>query len=444
MNLPVVPIVGRPNVGKSTLFNALVRKRIAIEEPTAGVTRDRISAVVTHRQRHFELVDTGGIGIEDSLGLNDLVERQIQYALAQAHVLLFVVDIREGVTPLDERVARRLRPLNKPVILAANKCDTARDEAGEPELFRLGFGRPLLCSALQRFGRTDLLDEVVARLPAESGLEPPPQPVMKLALVGRRNVGKSSLINALAQEERVIVSEAPGTTRDAIDVLFELSGQKLLAIDTAGIRRERSVESSIEYFSMERARKSIGRADVVLLMMDARETVSAIEKRLASRIVSECKPCILTMNKWDLASQASTGEFKRYLQSQLPGLSHAPIAFVSAKTRLNVVQTVRLALELHRQAGLRVGTGELNRALERMSAQQATRVAHQRVGRVYYGTQTGTHPPTLLLFVNDPRLFDANYLRYLSHGLRAAFPFAEVPLRLLLKATRQAGRFTKW
>ena len=433
MSLPAVVIVGRPNVGKSTLFNAIVRRRIAIEEATAGVTRDRVGAVVEHLDKRFELFDTGGIGIEDSMGLDELVERQIQFAIDGSTILVFVTDIKAGVTPLDVEVAGRLRRLETPILLVANKCDSAKDELSEGDLFQLGFGPPILCSALQLFGRTDLLDAIVEMFPEGSGEEIPPEPVMKLAVVGKRNAGKSTLINALAKEERVIVSEVPGTTRDSVDVLFELDGKQIMAIDTAGIRRMKSIEDSIEFYSFSRARSSIRRADVVFLMFDVTRDISKIEKQLASEIFQEEKPCVLVVNKWDLAKGISTAQFVNYVRAMLPGALFAPVSFISAETHLNMMKTVRLGLDLYKQAGQRVNTGELNRVLEKIAQKRSPRVQKNKIGRIYYGTQTDIHPPTFCLFVNDRSLFDDEYMRYVERSLRDKFPFTEIPLRLLLR-----------
>jgi len=440
MSLPVVAIVGRPNVGKSTLFNSLLRRRIAIEEPTAGVTRDRIGAVMTHRGRSFELIDTGGIGIDDSMGLSDQVETQIRVALEQADLLLFVVDIKNGITPLDQTVAEMIRKLAAPVVLVANKCDSAKDELSEGEFGTLGLGRPVLCSAVQRTGCYDILDVVHERLPEGAGYEAPPDPVMKLAIVGKRNVGKSSLVNALAREERVIVSEVPGTTRDAVDVLFEVDKKKILAIDTAGVRRKRGITDSIEFFSMDRAKKSIHRADVVLLLIDCRADITRADRQLAAEVVEAKKPCILTINKWDLAEGTAVDTFSTYVKKTLPGFAFAPLSFISARTRLNLVQTMKLALELHEQASVRVGTGELNRALEQIVAHRGPQPHGGRSGKVYYCAQVAVYPPTIVLFVNDPKLFDGHYLRYIERSFRDRFPFSEIPLNLVLRNAHKQDR----
>ncbi|MDP7252678.1 MAG: ribosome biogenesis GTPase Der, partial [Planctomycetota bacterium] len=343
MNLPTVAIVGRPNVGKSTLFNMLIRQRIAIEEPTAGVTRDRIGSIFSYEGKTFQILDTGGIGIEDSMGLSDEVEAQIRIALEQADVLMFVVDIKVGITPLDELVAQRLRQLQLPIVLVANKCDSRSDEMKVGDIFRLGLGEPVFSSARQRDGRYEVLDAVWKLLPETPDADVE-EPEIKLAIVGKRNVGKSSLVNALAREDRVIVSEIAGTTRDAIDVRIEIDGKRITAIDTAGIRKKGKMADSIEFFSFERARRSIRRADVVLLMFDCTEEISRLDRQLAEEIVDTKTPCIVTINKWDLnESGVSVRKFSEYIKKTLKGFDYAPMSFISAQTRLNLIQTIRLA-----------------------------------------------------------------------------------------------------
>src|SRR5262245_10052962 len=267
MPLPIVAIVGRPNVGKSSLFNCLAGRRISIVDPTAGVTRDRVSTLVQAHDRYFELVDTGGIGIEDRDNLTSDVEHQIQIAIDEAQFILFVVDIRTGIAPLDEEVSRRLRQTSKPVLLVANKCDSRELAPLAAEFFRLGRGKAVCVSAAHKLGRDELLDEIMARLPEPQAEDTPRDVAMKLAIVGRRNTGKSTFINCLAQAQRMIVSEVPGTTRDSVDVRFERDGKVFIAIDTAGVRRKKSVASDIEFYSLARAQRSIRRADVVLLFL---------------------------------------------------------------------------------------------------------------------------------------------------------------------------------
>lgn len=441
MHIPTVTIVGRPNVGKSSLLNCLARRRISIVDPTSGVTRDRVSTEIEHSGYLFELVDTGGIGIEDADELKDEVETQIQIAIDTAHLILFVVDVREGVTPLDITVAERLRQINKPVILVANKVDSPKQEPFLGEFFKLGFGEPLPISATEGFGRSALLDKIVSLLsPIATTLEELAAPLMKLAVVGKRNVGKSTLINTLVNEYRVIVSEIPGTTRDSIDVRFELDGKTFIAIDTPGVRKKKQVEDSIEFYSMVRAERSIRRADVVLFLLDAPRKISDVDKKLGSYVVEHFKPCIIVVNKWDLAEGIETGKFADYIHAQLHGLSFAPLSFICAQDGQNVIGTINLAQELFKQTNTRIPTAELNKALEdAITVHRPTRKKH-KMPRIYYGTQVSVRPPTIALFVNDPSLFDSDYERYLANYLRKKFPFSEVPLKFLFRArTRSAS-----
>ncbi|MBN1844659.1 MAG: ribosome biogenesis GTPase Der [Sedimentisphaerales bacterium] len=440
--LPVVAIVGRPNVGKSSLFNILAGRRISIVEPTAGVTRDRVSTLLEHEGQFVELVDTGGYGIEDSDNLTEHVEGQIRIALGQAFLVLFMVDIRQGITALDRRVAELLRKLDLPVLLLANKADSPRwdDQAGE--FFALGFGEPLCISAQHGRNRLQVMERIFEKLseqPADPTAGPPGETIMKLAVVGRRNVGKSTFINQLAGEERMIVSEVPGTTRDAVDVHFTKDGHTFIAIDTAGVRKKsRLAQDSIDFYSYTRALQSIRRADVVLFFLDAIAEISQVDKRLARTIAEEYKPCILVVNKWDLARhRAGSDDYLTYINQLLPGLSYAPISFVTAREGKNVLSAVDLARSLHKQAATTVTTGRLNKVLREITGQRVP-AARRKVGlpKIYYGTQVAAEPPTLLLFVNDPQAIDENYRRYLLNRLRERLPFGEVPIRLLIRHHR--------
>jgi len=439
MALPIVAIVGRPNVGKSSLLNALARRRISIVEPTAGVTRDRVSTIVEMDERYFELVDTGGYGIEDHDDLTEHVEGQINLALEQARVVLFVVDVREGITPLDKEMARLLRPHPQRVLLVANKTDVAALEAAAGELFALGFGEPICVSALHGRNRSGLVERILEEL---SGMDtqPPAEAIMKLAVVGKRNVGKSTFINSLAGEDRVIVSEVPGTTRDAVDVRFERDGRTFIAIDTAGLRKKgRMTSENIEFYSYTRAMRSVRRADVVLLFIDAEANVSQVDKKLANYIVEQNKPCILVVNKWDLAlDRADTEQYGDYLTRVLPGLDYAPLSFITARDGKNVQSLLDLAGELYKQDRAQITTAQLNKALKAITDQRVPS-ARRKVGfpRIYYGTQVAGSPVTLLLFVNNPSVFDENYQRFLVNRMRDLLPFAEVPIRLLVRHHHQ-------
>jgi GTP-binding protein len=441
--LPVVAIVGRPNVGKSSLFNWLAGRRIAIVDPTAGVTRDRVSTPIEADGRHLELIDTGGMGVEDVDNLTAQVERQIDLAINQAQVLLFVVDGRAGVAPLDEDVAERLRHVNKPIVLVANKCDSPEMDVHTAEFYKFGLGKPICVSAQQNRNRQPLLDQVVAKLP-EGEEEAPRDVALKLAIVGRRNTGKSTFINCLAEGDRVIVSEVPGTTRDSIDVRFERDGRVFLAIDTAGVRKKRSLASDIEFYSLARAERSIRRADVVLLFFDAQLKISKVDKQLAEYILEQHKPAIFVLNKWDLLkSQLRTGQMADYLRKTFPSLDYVPIAFITAKEGKNVQAVLNLAQNLHKQASHRVSTGDLNRVLRQAMDAAPPPLRQNRRAKVFYATQVDANPPTIVLFTNGPELLDNTYQRYLVKTFRDQLGFGEVPIKLHLRAKRHGDETTE-
>jgi len=318
MGLPVVAIIGRPNVGKSSLLNALAGERISIVEPSAGVTRDRISTIIGKDKQYFELIDTGGYGIVDSDQLSEHIEQQILQAIESANLVLFMVDIRDGLMPLDKKIAQLLHKHGLDVIGVANKADSAKMFPDEAEFSSLGFGEFLCVSAMNNLNKAVLLDRIFEQL---SHLEAskPAEPVMKLAIVGKRNVGKSTLLNAMVGSERVIVSETPGTTRDAVDVRFEKDGKTITAIDTAGIRKKSRMADSIEFYSYVRATQSIRRADVVLFLIDATEPVSQVDKKLAGFIAQECKSCIIVINKWDLAKAGRRLDGRKAASSPVTG-----------------------------------------------------------------------------------------------------------------------------
>ncbi len=435
MAIPKVAIIGRPNVGKSSLLNALAGRMISIVEPTAGVTRDRVSAIIEHDERFFELVDTGGYGIVDSDALSEHIENQIHQGMTTADLVLFVVDIRDGLMPLDVKIAELLRKNNLNAICVANKADTARYFADAGEFIRLGFGEPICVSATNNINKTILVEKIISdieHLPSEA----PEKAVMKIAIVGKRNAGKSTFINAIVGQDRVIVSEVPGTTRDAVDVRFEKDGRQFIAIDTAGIRKKSKMSDSIEFYSYVRATRSIRRADVVLFLIDATLKVSQVDKKLGHFIAEQFKPCILVINKWDLAKDfAEVDDYGEYLGKMLPGLSYAPIAFTTATEGKNIQSVLDLSAELFKQATAKIPTPLLNKAIEQ--------IAEQKVGgsggafpKIYYATQVATGPVTLLMFVNRPELFDDNFQRFAVNKLRELLGIEEVPIRLLLRARR--------
>jgi GTPase len=446
MALPKVVIIGRPNVGKSSLFNWLTGRRISIIDGVAGVTRDRIAALVQigtdDDPRFFELVDTGGIGIVDRDDLSEHVERQIETAIHEADVVLFVVDIREELMPLDEEVAQRLRYVNVPVILVMNKADTEKFDDRGGEFYKLGRGKPIAISVEQNRNKKPLLKLIEGMLP--SGDEKPADTVMKIAAVGRPNTGKSTFINTLAHAERVIVSEIPGTTRDSVDVRFELDGLPFLAIDTAGVRRKAKLRDSLDFYSIHRAERSIRRADVVLLFLDPTQGVSRLDKQLADYIAKQYKPCIFTVNKWDLmvddpaGSSQAMGRYANVVQHAFRTMNYMPLAFITAQTGRNVKALLNLSQSLFKQAQKRVGTGTLNRVLREAVDAHPPAVRGNRPPRIYYATQVGTAPPTVVLFVNSTSLFDATYQRYLLNVFREKLPYHDVPIKLYLRARTQS------
>jgi GTP-binding protein len=436
--IPSIAIVGRPNVGKSTLFNWLVEKRIAIEDPTAGVTRDRLVQRVSLDGRTVDLVDTGGMGFDDPDGLTARIDAQIEAGLATAAVVLFVVDVRSGPVAADNAVADRIRRLGVPVLLVANKADDARLDDHAHEFAALGFGTPLAVSARQHRNRDQLVAAILERLPepaADTAEESPELPEMKLAIVGRRNVGKSTFVNSLAHEERVITSPVAGTTRDSVDVRFEVDGRSFLAIDTPGLRRTKSRTTDIDFYSTHRAQRSVRRADVVLLFFDATEPVGRVDKQLADTIMEEAKPVVFVVNKWDLyAGDVERAEWVEYLRDTFRSMPWAPVAFVTAKNGRNVKAVVDTAQRLFRQSRERVPTARLNEIVrEAVEANHPPADPRGRPVRVYYATQVETAPPTIVLSTSAPKSVSEGYKRYLVGVLRKVAPFHEVPIRLYVR-----------
>jgi len=418
----------------------LAGRRTAIVEPTAGVTRDRITTICDINEKYFELVDTGGHGIVDRDDLSDHVERQIEYAIQKADIVLFVVDAREGLMPLDRNTAELLRPFHDRVRLVANKVDEPHMSAQTGEFIKLGFGEPITVSAANGSGRWSLT-ELIEECLAHSGDEIPADPIMKIAVVGKRNAGKSSFINALAGEDRVIVSEIPGTTRDSIDVRFVKDNRTFVAIDTAGVRKKNKIQDDVEFYSHLRATAAIQRADVVLFLIDSTVKISQVDKRLGKLITGEHKPCILVVNKWDkVKSLASSDDYGDYLGKVLPEMDYAPVAFTSAISGRNLQSTVDLATQLFKQANTRVGTGKLNQILQQaISTNLPSPKRGQKSPKFHYATQVTTRPPTIVVFVNSASLVTQNYQRFLLNRFRESLPFDEIPIRLTFRS-RRSGR----
>ena len=452
MALPVVAIIGRPNVGKSSLLNALAGERISIVEPTAGVTRDRVSTIIERDDKYFELIDTGGYGIVDSDQLSGHIEQQIHQAIESANMVVFMADIRDGLTPLDEEIARLLRKVVRPcspsracrgkemdIIGVANKADTARMFSAASEFTKLGFGEFLCISAQNNLNKQVLLDNIFEKLASvETGK--PKEPVMKLAIVGKRNAGKSTIVNAMVGSERVIVSETPGTTRDAVDVRFEKDGKTIIVIDTAGVRKKNKMANSIEFYSSVRVTRSIQRADVVLFIIDSTVPISQLDKKLAKIIAEEYKSCIIVINKWDLANDvAATEDYQEYLTKLLPGLRYAPIAFTTATEAKNIQSVLDLSMEIFKQATTWIPTAKLNKAFEAIKEEKVGTAKGKTKGwpKFYYATQIAVNPVTILMFVNRPELFEENYRRFIINRLRSLLPIEEVPIRLLARPHRK-------
>lgn len=434
MAKPLVAVVGRPNVGKSTLFNKLVGRRVAIVEDTPGVTRDRIYCDAEWLNHKFTLIDTGGIEPVKEDVISVQMRRQAQLAIDMADVILFVTDGREGITSADEDVADMLRKSSKPIVLVVNKVDTAKFEDSVYDFYSLGIGTPMAISGEQGLGLGDMLDEIVSHFPkTEHGDD---EQAIGIAVVGRPNVGKSSLVNALLGRERTIVSNIPGTTRDAIDTPFEYMGEQYILIDTAGIRRKRAIEDeSIERYSVIRSLGAIRRADVALIVVDASQGLSEQDVRLAGYVHEEGKACVLIVNKWDLIEKDTNtmNEFKKKLRSDLAFMEYVPMLFISALNgqRVNkVMEYVRLVYE---QSSRRISTGLLNDIVSEAVTITEPPSDNGRRLRIYYATQVSVRPPTFVLFVNDPDIMHFSYKRYLENYLRKSFGLDSTPIRIIVR-----------
>jgi GTP-binding protein len=479
MPVPRIAIVGRPNVGKSSLLNLIARERVAIVDPTPGVTRDRLSVVVELEapdgrgpSKPVEITDTGGFGVYvaeggryDEVGadlstLTGDIERQIGAAVSGADLILFAVDVQAGATPQDLEIARMLREQKLgsrergdrlvPVRVIATKVDGPSWEAHAYELAGLGFGEPLLCSAETKYMRRQMLDDLYGLVEAWTANEYDPDETatdLRVAIVGKRNSGKSTLVNTLAGQERVIVSEIAGTTRDAIDVRVSLpDGRRITVIDTAGVRRKKSFQDQIEWYAFDRAQRAIARAEVILLMLDAEKEVSQVDEQIASLVVESHKPVAIVVNKWDLASGrrnkhgkiVTTEDYETYIRKELQALSFAPIAFMAAKDGFNVGEVIGLAFELHQQASTRISTGELNRIVNGIVERHHPAAQQGKPGRVYFVTQVKCNPPTIVMIVNRTENFAGAYERYLMNRLREELPYAEVPIRLIFRSRKRA------
>lgn len=435
MAKPLVAIVGRPNVGKSTFFNKIAGRRIAIVEDTPGVTRDRVYADCEWQGRKFTLIDTGGIDPNSTDPLLKQMRYQAEIAIETCDAILFFVDGRQGMTPDDETVADMLRKSKKPILVVVNKIDSVAQSGHAYEFYALGLGDPIAVSSVNMMNFGDLLEELMKLLPPEEGEREEGQPI-QVAVVGKPNVGKSSLVNRLLGENRVMVSDIAGTTRDAIDTHFVDEGEEYVLIDTAGIRRKRAIEyQSLERFSVVRALAAIDRADVVLMLIDASEGVTEQDTKIAGYIDEQGKPAIVVVNKWDaVVKETGTLEsFTRQIREQLKFMDYARILFISALTGQRADRIMPMVREVYAQASRRVTTGILNDVLaDAQTALQPPSMSGRRL-RIYYGTQQSVCPPTFVLFVNDKTLMHYSYERYMMNQFRKAFGFEGTPIRLVLR-----------
>lgn len=440
MYKPLVAVVGRPNVGKSTLFNAIVKKRIAIVEDIPGVTRDRIYFDAEWLGREFTMIDTGGIEFVDAADriFTDM-RYQAELAIREADVILFVVDGKTGMQPQDEEVANILRTCGKPVLLVVNKIDSVEQEMNMYEFYALGMGDPIGVSAVNLMNLGDLLDSVlqhIQHLPTPEERED----TIHIALVGRPNVGKSSMTNALLGQERVIVSNVPGTTRDSIDTYWTYNDTSFVLIDTAGMRRKAKVDIPVERYSVVRALRAVDRSDVAVLVLDAQDGVTEQDKKIAGYIHEAGKGCIIVVNKWDLIDKDSktSQAFEEEIRRELAFLQYAPILFASALTKQRVNRLADMVKFVAEQQHMRVSTSVLNELLEDAQLTNPPPAKGGKLLRIYYMTQASVQPPTFILFVNEPRLMHFSYVRFLENRLRETFGFEGTPIRLILRGKREA------
>jgi len=437
MDKPLVAIVGRPNVGKSTLFNRIVGRRIAIVDDQAGITRDRIYAEADWNGREFVMIDTGGILLNEADPLRAEITVQAQVAMDEADVILFMVDSVDGVHPSDEEIADKLRASTTPIIVVSNKADNEVRDQDSTEFYALGLGEPFPVSSLNGRAVADLLDEVVRKLPEEGAQSPYPEDAIKIAIIGRPNVGKSSIVNAILGEKRVIVSEIPGTTRDAVDTVLRRGENTVVLVDTAGIRKAGKIQGSVEYYTVLRAVRAMERADVAMIVIDAKDGLKDGDKRVAGFADEAGRGCVVVVNKWDLMdSEEDMRAFAENVMREIPFLAYAPVVFTSAVTGMGVADAVDTALDAANNHALRIPTGELNRILQ----DAVDKHPYSRKGRdlrIKYATMTDVKPPTIVIFVNDPDLAHFSYIRYLENSIRREYSYEGTPLRIIVRKARK-------
>ncbi|HJM37119.1 MAG: ribosome biogenesis GTPase Der [Dehalococcoidales bacterium] len=433
MTKPLVVIVGRQNMGKSTLLNRLAGKQIAITDDLPGTTRDRVLADVVWRGAEFTLVDTGGLELKPEMTIAQRVRDQVDVALTEADVIIFLVDVQDGVTPLDLEIAARLRPGSKPIMLVANKADNIKLESVAGEFYELSLGEPLAVSAHHGRGTAELLDNIIELLPAPPVTGRVEPLAIKVAIIGRPNVGKSMLLNVLLGEERSIVDEVPGTTHDAVDTLLDFGGQSVLLIDTAGIRRRGRVRSGVEWYSVVRTLRAVDRADIALLVIDAAEGVTDQDLHVAAYIQQAVRGVVLVVNKWDLVLDKNVPEWDKYLRSRFKFMPYIPIVHTSAKLGYGGDKVMPQVCQVYQERMKRFPTAEVNSVVQQAVAAHSPPRGRTKPLKILYATQAAVNPPTFVFFVNDTRLIHFSYRRYLENKLRKAFGFFGTPLRLIFK-----------
>ena len=440
MGKPIVAIVGRPNVGKSTLFNIFANSRISIVEDTPGVTRERLYADTEWLDNEFMMVDTGGIEIMNTDKIAVSIRQQAQIAIAEADVILFVCDARAGITHEDAEVAKMLRQSKKPIVLAINKADSPKQEMEIFEFYNLGIGEPIPVSAANHLGLGDLLDAVVEKFPETSAYgEDGNEDEIKVALIGRPNVGKSSIFNTLVGEERSIVSDVAGTTRDAIDTPVIREGQKFLFIDTAGMRRKARIDEPIEKYSIIRSLRAVDRSDVVLMVIDAIDGITEQDKKIAGYAHEAGKGIVLVVNKWDLYDKdnTSTLRYTENLRRELVFMQYAPVVFVSAMTKQRIHRLPEVIHYVAEQNAMRISTSVLNQVVEDAIAINPPPTEKGQRLKILYATQVKIKPPTFVIFVNEPEIMHFSYQRYLENKLREAFGFEGTPLQMIIRGKNE-------
>ena len=437
--LPTIAVVGRPNVGKSTFFNRVLGQRLAIVEDQPGVTRDRHFAEAEWAGRHFYLVDTGGLVTDEDEPMTAAIREQVMVAIQEADVLVFVVDGKVGPHPMDENIADVLRKSGRPVVLVVNKMDRLPNETAHAEFWSLGLGEPHPVSAVSGKGSGDVLDAIVAELPPAPEAEPATDDAIRVAVIGKPNVGKSSFINRILNEERLVVSPIAGTTRDAIDTPLRYHGRRIVFVDTAGLRRQARLKEDVEFYSTLRTERAIEQADICVLLIDATEEISVQDLKVAEKAWDSGRGLIIVANKWDLVEGKETNSaiaYEKHIHERAPQM-RVPVLFTSALTGQRVQKALDLILQVDAERKRRVSTAEVNEILEQLAQRQQPPHVQGRPVKFYYGTQTETEPPIFVIFTNQPKGVTESYTRYLLNGFRERRGFVGTPIWLRFRGRRE-------